>query len=152
MGSGAAGALQVPGVLGGAQLALQQHHPHPVLLSPPSPFPCPPCSCVHSPGSCQGAAALGEVCPPDTAAAAAEEPSRFELVAGEAGIAAGEEVSISYGAWPSDVFLLFFGFAPDGNPHDSGEAEPGCVSKLPNLARAAIQLQRSRTALHLLPP
>ena len=31
----------------------------------------------------------------------------------------GEEVSISYGDWPNDVFLLFFGFLPDSNPHDS---------------------------------
>lgn len=78
------------------------------------------CRCLQSPGSCQGAAALDEVCPPDTAAAAAAEPSRFELVAGEQGIAAGQEVTISYGSWPSDVFLLFFGFVPADNPHDSG--------------------------------
>lgn len=77
--------------------------------------------CLQSPGASQGAAALEEVCPPAAAAAAAQEPSRFELVAGEEGIAAGDEVTISYGSWPSDVFLLFFGFAPGGNPHDSGE-------------------------------
>ena len=79
-------------------------------------------SCVRSPGSCQGGAALDDVCPPEAAAVAAAEPDRFELVAGEAGVAAGEEVTISYGSWPSDVFLLFFGFAPDYNPNDSGEA------------------------------
>ena len=78
--------------------------------------------CLQSPGASQGAAALEEVCPPAAAAAAAQEPSRFELVAGEEGIAAGQEVTISYGSWPSDVFLLFFGFVPhEGNPHDSGE-------------------------------
>lgn len=76
--------------------------------------------CLQSPGSCQGAAALDEVCPPAAAAASAAEPSRFELVAGEEGVAAGQEVTISYGSWPSDVFLLFFGFAPHDNPHDSG--------------------------------
>ncbi|KAL4421162.1 hypothetical protein ABPG77_000797 [Micractinium sp. CCAP 211/92] len=75
--------------------------------------------CIHSPGSCQGGAAVDEVCPPEAAAAARQEPSRFELVTGEAGIAAGEEVTISYGSWPSDVFLLFFGFAPRDNPNDS---------------------------------
>lgn len=31
----------------------------------------------------------------------------------------GEEVTISYGDWPNDVFLLFFGFLPEGNQHDS---------------------------------
>lgn len=44
---------------------------------------------------------MDEVCPPEAAAAARQEPSRFELVAGEAGVAAGEEVTISYGSWPS---------------------------------------------------
>lgn len=32
---------------------------------------------------------------------------------------AGEEVTISYGSWPNDVFLLFFGFVPDGNEHNA---------------------------------
>ena len=31
----------------------------------------------------------------------------------------GEEVTISYGNWPNDVFLLFFGFLPDNNQHDA---------------------------------
>ena len=30
-----------------------------------------------------------------------------------------EEVTISYGNWPNDVFLLFFGFVPDNNQHDA---------------------------------
>lgn len=30
-----------------------------------------------------------------------------------------EEVTISYGNWPNDVFLLFFGFLPDNNQHDA---------------------------------
>ncbi|KAL4856151.1 Glutamate decarboxylase 1 [Chlorella vulgaris] len=75
--------------------------------------------CVRSPGSCQGASAVEEVCPPQAAAVGSQEPDRFELVAEERGIAAGEEVTISYGSWPSDVFLLFFGFVPASNPHDS---------------------------------
>ena len=32
---------------------------------------------------------------------------------------AGQEVTISYGSWPNDVFLLFFGFMPEGNEHDA---------------------------------
>ncbi len=32
---------------------------------------------------------------------------------------AGQEVSICYGAFPNEVFLLLFGFVPDDNPHDS---------------------------------
>ena len=28
-------------------------------------------------------------------------------------------MTISYGPWPNDVFLLFFGFVPDNNPHDT---------------------------------
>ena len=32
---------------------------------------------------------------------------------------AGEEVTISYGRWSSEVFFLFFGFLPPDNPWDS---------------------------------
>jgi exonuclease VII small subunit len=32
---------------------------------------------------------------------------------------AGEEVSICYGTFPNEVFLLLFGFVPEDNPHDS---------------------------------
>jgi hypothetical protein len=32
---------------------------------------------------------------------------------------AGEEVSICYGAFPNEVFLLLFGFVPEENPYDS---------------------------------
>jgi hypothetical protein len=71
---------------------------------------------VHSPDACQGAAAAEEVAPP-----APRAPSRLELVAGENGLAAGEEATISYGAWPNDVLLLFFGFVEEGNPYDSVE-------------------------------
>lgn len=31
---------------------------------------------------------------------------------------AGEEVTISYGNWSSEVFFLFFGFLPADNPWD----------------------------------
>lgn len=31
----------------------------------------------------------------------------------------GEEVCISYGPWPNDVFFMLFGFVPADNPHDS---------------------------------
>lgn len=32
---------------------------------------------------------------------------------------AGEEVTICYGTFPNEVFLLLFGFVPEGNPHDA---------------------------------
>ena len=35
----------------------------------------------------------------------------FQLCAGEAGIEAGSEVTISYGPWPNDPFFLYFGRA-----------------------------------------
>ena len=31
----------------------------------------------------------------------------------------GEELTISYGAWPNEVFFLFFGFLPEHNPFDA---------------------------------
>lgn len=75
---------------------------------------------VHSPGACQGLSAEEEVAPPSPVT---RQPSRFELLTTKE-VAAGEQVCISYGAWASDVFLLFFGFvpgdssAPGGNPHE----------------------------------
>ncbi|KAK9901334.1 hypothetical protein WJX75_007184 [Coccomyxa subellipsoidea] len=68
---------------------------------------------VHSPEAVQGRDAVEEVCAPPPA-----EPSRFELFAGEGGIRAGDEVTISYGPWPNDVYYLFFGFVPRDNPFD----------------------------------
>ncbi|EIE20058.1 hypothetical protein COCSUDRAFT_57780 [Coccomyxa subellipsoidea C-169] len=68
---------------------------------------------VHSPEAVQGRDAVEEVCVPPP-----PEPSRFELFAGEDGIRAGDEVTISYGPWPNDVFYLFFGFVPRDNPFD----------------------------------
>lgn len=70
--------------------------------------------CVHSPGACQGVEALEEVCQP-----LPPQPATFQLMSGPDGIREGEEVTISYGDWPNDVFLLFFGFLPQANEHDS---------------------------------
>ncbi|BDA45282.1 hypothetical protein COCOBI_07-0690 [Coccomyxa sp. Obi] len=68
---------------------------------------------VHSPEAVQGRDAVEEVCAPPP-----PEPSRFELFAGDEGISAGSEVTISYGPWPNDIFYLFFGFVPRQNPWD----------------------------------
>lgn len=87
----------------------------------------------HSPAACQGYDALSEVAevPPP-------EPSRFLLLAGDQGIRAGDEVTISYGPWPNEPFLLLFGFVPGpANPHDSlllfrdaHEAAAWCLSRM----------------------
>jgi len=73
--------------------------------------------CIHNPDVCQGIAATEEIAPPQENST--PRPSIFELVAGEQGIQKGEEVTISYGKWPNDVFLLFFGFIPKENENDS---------------------------------
>ncbi|GIL67250.1 hypothetical protein Vafri_20683 [Volvox africanus] len=78
-----------------------------VDLANHSPQPNAAVRLQHSPGACQGYHALAEVAEPPP-----PEPSRFNLVAGEAGIRCGEEVTISYGRWPSEAFLLLFGFVP----------------------------------------
>lgn len=72
--------------------------------------------CIHNPDVCQGSAATEEIAPPQVNST--PRPSIFELVAGEQGIQKGEEVTISYGKWPNDVFLLLFGFIPKGNEYD----------------------------------
>jgi hypothetical protein len=41
------------------------------------------------------------------------------LAAGSDSIQAGEQVTISYGPWPTEPLLLLFGFVPQHNPHDS---------------------------------
>jgi hypothetical protein len=43
----------------------------------------------------------------------------FLYPAGPDKIQAGDQVTISYGPWPSEPLLLLFGFVPDHNPHDS---------------------------------
>jgi len=75
---------------------------------------------VTSPDECQGAAATREI------AAAAEDDDAnsrdsrfFQLRAGEDGVEAGAEITISYGPWPNDPFFLYFGFVPVGNPNDA---------------------------------
>ncbi|DBB02689.1 TPA: hypothetical protein ACH3X3_011645 [Trebouxia sp. C0006] len=70
--------------------------------------------CVYSPEASQGRGAEEDVCDPPPA-----QPAMFQLLSGPGGIRNGEEVTISYGDWPNDVFLLFFGFLPEGNQHDS---------------------------------
>ncbi|KAF8065588.1 hypothetical protein HT031_003189 [Scenedesmus sp. PABB004] len=78
--------------------------------------PCAAVRLLHSPGACQGLAALEEVAP---AAAGAAGGSFFQLVAGGDGVRRGAQVSICYGSWPAEPFVLLFGFVPCGNPHDS---------------------------------
>jgi hypothetical protein len=70
---------------------------------------------VRSPDACQGITALEEVAPLPLSTA---NTSVFQLVVGEEGISAGDEVTISYGPWDNDRYLLHYGFVPDFNPHD----------------------------------
>jgi len=70
---------------------------------------------VWDPDNCQGVSASADVCDGPRMDAA---EGRIELLAGDDGISAGEEVTISYGPWPSDVWALFYGFVPYPNPHD----------------------------------
>lgn len=67
-----------------------------------------------SPDASQGLDALAEV-----ADVVGLQPAgaRMELVAGPAGIPAAGPVSICYHTHPNDVFLLYYGFVPDSNPH-----------------------------------
>lgn len=78
--------------------------------------------CVHSPDACQGAAALEEIAPVTALSLSPGGSSSFQLVAGSVGIAAGEEVTISYSSTPqNDTFLLNFGFLPEAlDASDSG--------------------------------
>ena len=75
---------------------------------------------IHSPDRCQGQVATDEIAPPPPPPLPALEESSgvFELKATRA-IKAGEQVSISYGAQPNDVLLLYFGFAVPCNEHDA---------------------------------
>jgi hypothetical protein len=66
-------------------------------------------------------------------------------------------VTISYGRWPSDVFLLFFGWVDAGNPHDASVLLPdvlgltafdqrmqAAAADPPSLMQAAEAVVRSR--------
>jgi hypothetical protein len=82
---------------------------------------------VTSPDECQGAAATREiaaaadddVASPDVASPDSRDSRFFQLRAGEDGVEAGAEITISYGPWPNDPFFLYFGFVPVGNPNDA---------------------------------
>ena len=68
---------------------------------------------VTSPETCQGAAAteeIAEIAPSSTM------DKFFELVVDPDGetVEAGEEILISYGSFPNDVWLMYFGFIPRG--------------------------------------
>jgi len=75
---------------------------------------------VTSPDECQGAAATREIAAAADDDVANSRDSRFfQLRAGEDGVEAGAEITISYGPWPNDPFFLYFGFVPGGNPNDA---------------------------------
>ena len=81
---------------------------------------------VTSPDECQGAAATREIAAAaddDVASPDSRQDSRdsrfFQLRAGEDGVEAGAEITISYGPWPNDPFFLYFGFVPAANPNDA---------------------------------
>ena len=73
----------------------------------------------------------------------------------------GAEVTISYGAFPNDVFLLFFGFVPDPNPHDAvllfadlhdlasvaAETASAATQLAPQAGRASANALQSRSAV-----
>jgi hypothetical protein len=48
-------------------------------------------------------------------------------------------VTISYGAWPNDLFFLLFAFLPDPNPHDSLVLFDGAEEVLRFLNQTAAQ-------------
>lgn len=88
------------------------------------------------------AAAAAEDKPRDSVSAAGEDEiarrdsqglaARLELVVGATPVPAGSEVTISYGRWSNDVFLLLFGFVPVGNAADAvvlfdGEDDWACA-------------------------
>ena len=80
---------------------------------------------VTSPENCQGRAATEEIADVSSSSSAAcdvvTEDKYFQLVVDPDGetIDCGDEVLISYGAFPNDPFLMYFGFVPDDNPNDT---------------------------------
>lgn len=71
---------------------------------------------VWDPDNCQGVSASRDICDESNSLPSAEP--RIELFANEDGLREGQEVTINYGPWPSDVWALFYGFVPTPNPHD----------------------------------
>lgn len=84
---------------------------------------------VTSPDTCQGAQATDEIAPTTSKR---DEEKYFELVVDPDGetVEAGEELLISYGSFPNDVWLLYFGFVPRDNPNDSFALFPEGVDDL----------------------
>ena len=80
---------------------------------------------VTSPENCQGRAATEEIADVSSSSSSAgdvvTEDKFFQLVVDPDGetIDCGDEVLISYGAFPNDPFLMYFGFVPDDNPNDT---------------------------------
>ena len=72
---------------------------------------------THSPDRCQGQVATDEIAPRPPRPTPASS-GVFELFATR-DIAAGEQCTISYGAHPNDVLLLYFGFALPSNENDA---------------------------------
>lgn len=68
-----------------------------------------------SPDASQGLAALADVV--DVEQGVQLGGARMELVAGGEGVGGGEEVTICYHTHSNDVFLLYYGFLPEDNPH-----------------------------------
>ncbi|KAF6253661.1 hypothetical protein COO60DRAFT_1703728 [Scenedesmus sp. NREL 46B-D3] len=99
---------------------------------------------LHSPGACQGLAALEEVAP---AAAQAACGSYFQLLAGPEGIPAGQQVCISYGNWPAEPFLLLFGFVVCELEHGSTAAGSSSSSRGSGGGAAVVQQQVSDVAV-----
>ncbi|KAL6765411.1 hypothetical protein V8C86DRAFT_797283 [Haematococcus lacustris] len=99
----------------------------------------------HSPGAVQGWAALEEVCDPRAALPGCSQ-SRFNLVAGAAGLRAGQEITISYGAWPDAAFCLLFGFVPQVNPHNSCCLFPTVLHMARSLASMLMHLSEPTPA------
>ena len=72
---------------------------------------------VHHPDMCQGLEAQAEVAP----IVPSQSSSIFQLLAcsEKGGLKKGENITISYGHWPNEVYLLYFGFVPEHNPNDN---------------------------------
>jgi hypothetical protein len=89
---------------------------------------------THSPHAAQGAAAAEEVAPP-----APVGESTICLVAGAAGVAAGDAVTVSYGPHPLEALFSLYGFLP---PEDAATGRDATVlfDSLADAAAAAASL------------